>query len=108
MIDFGIGDDILAKIRGVIVQYPHVLSAGIYGSRARGDYKNYSDIDIAVHGPKLTEREFSNLCFDIEGLPIIFKMDITHVDTLGNKDLLEKIRRDEKQIYPDQPVKQDN
>jgi predicted nucleotidyltransferase len=99
MTDFGLSDDILAKIKNVLARYPKVLSAGIYGSRGRGDYKNYSDIDIAIHGPDLTSNDFSNLRFDIEMLPIIFKMDVAHVEKISNQELLEKIQRDEKQFY---------
>ena len=43
---FGIRNEVLEEIIKVISKYKEVKSAKIYGSRARGDYKDNSDIDI--------------------------------------------------------------
>ncbi|MBB6495997.1 nucleotidyltransferase domain-containing protein [Methanococcus maripaludis] len=45
---FGIDDLKLKSIVEVIKKYS-VEKAVIFGSRARGDYKNTSDIDIAIY-----------------------------------------------------------
>ena len=35
-------------------KYPEIDKASIFGSRAKGNYKNGSDIDIALYGKKIT------------------------------------------------------
>ena len=47
---FGLKESILENISNILKKYKEVESAKIFGSRARGDYKNTSDIDIALFG----------------------------------------------------------
>ena len=47
---YGFSAQTLQKIRDVLVRYPLVEEAVLYGSRARGDYKNVSDIDLTLRG----------------------------------------------------------
>lgn len=50
---FGIRDSIIEDIVNIIKEYKEVTRAVIFGSRARGDYKKASDIDIALFGEEL-------------------------------------------------------
>lgn len=99
MTNFGLDTHILDKIKAVLALYQDVDSAGIFGSRARGDYKNYSDIDIVVHAPTMTTVRLMDLCADLHKLPIIFKMDVVHFDGLDKPELASTIQRDEIEIY---------
>lgn len=99
MNDFGIDPDILDAIKAVLCRYPSVISAGIFGSRARGNYKNYSDIDLAIHAPSLTILEFMDIRNDLSNLPTIFKIDSVHVDETSKPELLANIQRDERIFY---------
>ncbi|MDR3423481.1 MAG: nucleotidyltransferase domain-containing protein [Alphaproteobacteria bacterium] len=98
--EFGLAPFIIDDLSDVLRRFPAVLSAAIFGSRAKGTYKNYSDIDIAVHAPSLSAQDFARLCFEIDALPIVFKMDVVHVDTLKNQEFAAKICAEEKQFYP--------
>ncbi len=42
---FGLKETTIQKLCGVFAKYPQVSKAVIYGSRAKGNYKNGSDID---------------------------------------------------------------
>ncbi len=99
MTSFGIDQDILNKIVGVLQQYPIVECAGIFGSRGRGDYKDYSDIDISLHGAHIDTLGYMDIKKDLGDLPIIYKIDVVHIDSCGNPDLAAKIKRDEKFFY---------
>ena len=46
---FGLSKDIYNKIKNVVLKYSS-YEFKIYGSRARGDFKKESDVDIAVFG----------------------------------------------------------
>ena len=64
----------------------------LYGSRARGDNRENSDIDLAVYGmPKDHRAEFS---MDCEELPTLLKFDIVHIRDDLNPRFLENIKRD--------------
>ncbi len=47
---YGLSEQTRQKICDVFVQYPQVEEVVLYGSRAKGDYKNGSDIDLTLHG----------------------------------------------------------
>lgn len=98
--EFGLAPFILDKFRTVFERYPLVQQAVIYGSRARGDYKSSSDIDLAVYAPEMNREQFGLLRFELDELPIVFTMDIVHMESLQNLALKEKIEREGKQVFP--------
>lgn len=99
MKEYGLEPFVLEDIRKVLRRFPEVLSASLYGSRAKGTFKETSDIDIAVHAPKMTNQEFARLCFEIDELSLVFKIDVVLFENIKNDDLLAKIRREEKFFY---------
>ncbi len=96
----GIGDNILQAIIATCMNFPTVKRVILYGSRARGDYKNGSDIDIAIDAPEMSDREFSRLWNSLDDLPIIYTMDIVHLQSLKNELLLDAIRQEGRVISP--------
>lgn len=72
----------------------------IFGSRAKGTDKSWSDFDLAVVAPTLTDREFSKPWNTIDDLPLVFKLDLVHWDRLPENRFKEKIRREGKRFYP--------
>lgn len=67
----------------------------LFGSRARGDNKERSDIDLAVSGGDAIR--FS-LDAD-EDLPTLLMFDVVNLDTPLQKDLLESIRKEGIVLY---------
>ena len=51
--EFGLPEKTLATLRGILYQYPSVEKAVIYGSRAKGNYRRGSDIDLTLLGDGL-------------------------------------------------------
>lgn len=54
--DFGLWESDLLAIRRVLEKYPEVRQALIFGSRAKGNYKPGSDVDIALKGDRITHQ----------------------------------------------------
>lgn len=52
----GLSDSTVAKIRGVLARFPAIDKAVLYGSRAKGNYRPGSDIDLTLQGAMLTPR----------------------------------------------------
>ena len=89
---FGLPTYVLAETKNAISQYPQITKVKIFGSRAKGNYKRYSDVDIAIFGD-FDRNVVMNLRDDLEELDVIYKFDIVHYESLTNTDLQEHIDR---------------
>ena len=96
---YGISTDIWQLILKTCFSYPQVIRVLLYGSRARGDYRQGSDIDIAIDAPLMTDKEFSALWNALDDLPLIFSLDIVHLQTLQNENLIRAINEDGISMY---------
>ena len=90
----GVDEEIWQKILDTCFSFSSVEQLILYGSRARGDFRHGSDIDIAIDAPHMTSREFSQLWNALDDLPIIYTLDIVHLQTLMNAPLLHAIHQD--------------
>jgi predicted nucleotidyltransferase len=70
----------------------------IYGSRAKGNYREGSDIDITLKG-NITKEDFSKLWHDLEDSFIPYKFDISIFKELQSQSLIEHIQRVGKTLY---------
>lgn len=69
----------------------------LFGSRARGDNRYNSDIDLAVYG--MPEGSRSNFWMDCEELPTLLKFDIVHITDGMNPAFLANIKKDGVTLY---------
>ena len=65
---------------------------GLFGSRARGDNRNNSDIDLAVYG--MPEDSRAAFWMECEELPTLLKFDIVHIAADMNPAFLANIEKD--------------
>lgn len=86
MTDFGIDENIINSIKKIFSKYPEIDRACIFGSRARGDYKKTSDIDIVLYGNSLTHTLNTRIFYDLEDLYIIYKIDLINFNSLKDGD----------------------
>ena len=98
--DFGLRPQDLAEIIEMIRQFSDIEETVIFGSRAKGNYKKGSDIDIAIKGKKISREDvalLADLLNEESALPYYF--DIVHYDGITEKELTEHIDRVGKSIY---------
>ena len=69
----------------------------LFGSRARGDHKERSDIDLAVYGMPCSEQ--AGFWLDAEELPTLLKFDIVHVSPGMDPKFLTHIEKDGVTLY---------
>lgn len=75
-------------------KYPEVEEVIIYGSRAKGNYKKGSDIDLAIKGAKCSASLAWTLQSYInEDLPIPYMVDVIDYNSLDHRELKEHIDR---------------
>ena len=55
----------------------------IFGSRARGKYREYSDVDIAINSPDLTSEIKSKLELEFEDSTFPYEVDIVDLNTIN-------------------------
>ena len=90
----GLSTQTLQKIRDVFVRYPQVEEAVLYGSRARGDYKNGSDIDLTLRGgTELTHTILSQIANDLDDQLLPYTIDLSIFKNIRNLEMIEQIKR---------------
>jgi len=89
---FGLPQDSLAEIKGVLFNQKKVKTAIIYGSRAKGNYREGSDIDLTLKGD-LSYRNLVELSVELDDLNLPWKIDLSIYDQIQNKELREHIDR---------------
>ena len=71
----------------------------IFGSRAKGNSKSGSDIDLALKGLDVTDKTIARLRTMLNDLPLPFFFDIVDYKTIQNQDLISHIDRVGEIIY---------
>ena len=89
---YGISQNALDKIRKVLFSMQGVEQVILYGSRAKGSYKEGSDIDLTVKG-KLTFNNLIKMSVTLDDLNLPWKIDFSLYSQIENKDLLDHIDR---------------
>jgi predicted nucleotidyltransferase len=90
---FGLTDETIHKINSIFEKYGEVDEVIIYGSRAKGNYREGSDVDITLLGNALTENIKSKIYGDIDDLNTPYLFDISVFENLKSDDLVEHINR---------------
>ncbi len=90
---FGLSNEDIDKIKVVFAKFPEIERVVIYGSRAKGNYKPSSDIDLTLVGEKLTLSLLQSLENDMDDLLLPYKFDISIFHQISNPDLLNHIER---------------
>jgi len=91
---YGLPQSAVQKICAVLNRYPQVEKAILYGSRAKGNYKNGSDIDLTLRGGvDLTLNLIYKILDDLEDLLLPYTIDLSIFDDIGDPDVIEHIQR---------------
>ena len=90
---YGLKDIELEKICHLFAKNERIESVILYGSRAKGTYKPFSDVDITLVGSELTRSDLNHLLLSIDDLLLPYQFDISIFHTLKNPDLIDHIQR---------------
>ena len=80
-------------------RFPQIERAVVFGSRAKGNYKQSSDVDIAFWGDFSKISAKGRIESELEELPIIYTFDCLEYESLKNEALKEHIDRVGVEIY---------
>jgi len=90
---YGLKETVVKKIQQVFSGYPEVHNAILYGSRAIGNYKPGSDIDLTLEGSALTLKQLNAIANELDDLLLPYELDLSIYHQIDNPDLLEHIKR---------------
>lgn len=91
---YGLSDRDMALIKEATQSFPEITQVILFGSRAKGNYKQASDVDLAIKGVKVTYDTVVRL-IDVlnEQKPLPYFFDVIHYETITESKLLEHIDR---------------
>ncbi len=89
----GLSQDTIQKITQILTSHKEVSETILYGSRAKGNYKPGSDIDLTLKGNLLTLEILSAIEHQLDELNLPYSIDISIFKLIDNKDLIAHINR---------------
>jgi len=89
---FGLKEATINQIISVFSQYPQIQKVLLYGSRAKGNYRNGSDIDLTLIGD-VSYSQLSGIEDKIDDLLLPYSFDISIFSDIDNPDLVDNINR---------------
>lgn len=90
---YGLPERTVAQICAVLAQNPAVDRAVLYGSRAKGNYKPGSDIDLTLFGVGLTSRLCATIAESLDDLLLPYTIDLSVFAELKHPELEAHIQR---------------
>ena len=93
---FGIAPTAHAKLMRVFDATPGLQRVWIYGSRARGDQRRESDIDLVADMP---QGHFAGLAATVEDLGLIYRTDLLHWQSTLTPALRAQVERDRRLFW---------
>jgi predicted nucleotidyltransferase len=97
--DFGLSSSVIKKLQEVFESFPEVNKVVIYGSRAKGNFREGSDIDLTLFGENLDLKKLQKIELEIDELYLPYKLDLSLFHQISNLDLIEHINRVGKIFY---------
>ncbi|MYE87698.1 nucleotidyltransferase domain-containing protein [Candidatus Poribacteria bacterium] len=96
----GLPETVLQKIRAVFAHYPQVEEVVLYGSRAKGTYKNGSDIDLTLcGGDDLTLNVLCKIANDLDDLFLPYTIDLSIFHDISDPEVIGHIQQVGMTIY---------
>jgi len=90
---FGLPVAAVEKIRAVFACHPQLEKAILYGSRAKGNFRAGSDIDLTLQGDGLTHRDLLHILGELDDLLLPWTIDLSLFISLDHPELLDHIAR---------------
>ncbi len=89
----GLSDEVQMQLQAVFAHFPDVEKAILYGSRAKGNYKPGSDIDLTLIGPRLESMLLGQIESELDNLLLPYRIDLSVCSHITHAGLLDHIGR---------------
>ncbi len=89
----GLSADTVVRLQQVLARFPQVDQAVLYGSRAMGNFKPGSDIDLTLFGKSVDSEVLADIANAIDDLLLPYVVDLSAHSMLDNQALIDHIDR---------------
>jgi len=90
---YGLSEKVIREINFVFSSYPQIKQVILYGSRAKGNYRDGSDIDLSLFGDDITLSLLHNIELSLDDLLLPYSFDLSIYNEIHNSELKEHIDR---------------
>ena len=92
---FGLSDTVIKELQDVFRRYTNIEKVLIFGSRSKGNFREGSDIDLAVIGKGVDYNQLLSILCEIDDLELLYSVDLIdynkkkgtpigdHIDRIG-------------------------
>lgn len=92
MSKFGLKAEVIEQMNNVFSRFKNIEKVLIYGSRAKGNFRYNSDIDLSLLGA-ISYNDLLKIEMQLDDLLLPYKIDLSVFEKIENEDLKEYIRR---------------
>ena len=91
--EFGISSKDAEILNSVFKKFPQVKQVILYGSRAKGNFRENSDVDLVIANSEIDRYSIGKILSEIDDSNFPYLVDIQVLNTIKNKELLDDIDR---------------
>lgn len=73
---FGLSDTVVKELQDIFSHHKNIQKVLIFGSRSKGNYRDGSDIDLAVIGKDIDYNQLLTILCEIEELDLLYSIDL--------------------------------
>jgi predicted nucleotidyltransferase len=84
---FGLPESVVLKIQHVFSQHPEIEKVMLYGSRAKGNFRPGSDIDLTILGSNADPQLLSLILTELDDLNTPYLMDVSLFSQITSVEL---------------------
>jgi len=90
---FGLKENIIHDVMNIFQGFPEVEEVILYGSRAKGNYKTGSDIDLTFVGDAIDLSLLNKVSLKLDDLYLPYTFDLSIFRYIDNPELADHINR---------------
>lgn len=95
----GLNEEEINSIIAVFSKYENIEQVILYGSRAKGNFKQASDIDLTLLGCNISLSQINEIESEMDELLLPYKIDISAYSQIENQNLKNEISQTGKLLY---------
>ena len=88
---FGLSDSVISELQDVFRRHANISKVLIFGSRAKGNYREGSDIDLVAIGNDLDYSQIIKILTEIDNLELLYSVDLLDYNKTINTPIGEHI-----------------
>lgn len=98
---FGLSETVIKELQDVFRRHANIEKVIIFGSRAKGNYRAGSDIDLAVVGKNIDYSQLLTILCQIEELELLYTIDLLDYQSKVGTPIGDHIDRVGQEFYGD-------